>query len=170
VADAGAATDAGSASAANGKHPAPVGITPKAATALTDPDRPVLVTSSSFNQGGEPIPEVGPDVASQVIKFAFAGKDGDVMPDPVRAQDGFVIVELKEHKLATHEDFTKERDTYMQTLLTAKEAEALALYVRRLREKDKSGVKIDEKYMAEKMPTGDGGLPLEGESDEDDQP
>ncbi len=140
----------------------------RAPTALNDPDRPEVKTSSGFNETGEPIENVPPDVNGQVIKFAFAGKDGDVMPEPLRAMEQFLVVQLKDHKLATKEDFDKERDTYMQTLIAAKQAEALSLYVRRLREKAKGEIKIDEKYMEERMgKTGDGGAPLP--TDEDDE-
>lgn len=104
-----------------------------------------------------------------MTKFAFAAKDGDLMPDPVRGEDGFVLVQLKEHKLATKDDFNKERDTYVQTLLAAKQAEALALYVRRLQEKAKAEIKIDDKYIAEKMGSAkDGGAPSPTDFDEDE--
>ncbi|MDB5214372.1 MAG: Foldase protein PrsA precursor, partial [Myxococcaceae bacterium] len=41
-------------------------------------------------------------------------------------------------------EFDKERDQYMQQLLFAKKAEALGNYTRRLREANKSEIKIDD--------------------------
>jgi len=149
------------------KPPAP--LLPKSATASTDPDRPAVQTSSAFNQQGDPISDLAPDATSQLIKFAFAGKDGDAMPEPLRSEDGFVVVQLKDHKLVTKDDFNKDRDTYVQTLLAAKQAEALGLYVRRLREAAASEIKVDEGYLAARLgPTGDGGAPLPP-TDEDDE-
>jgi len=100
------------------------------------------------------------------MDFAFAGKDGDVMAEPVRTDGGFVVVQLKEHKSMTKEDFDKERETYMQTLLAAKQAEALAIYVRRLKESTKADVQVDEKYMEQYSPKTDGGAPAEDLDDE----
>ena len=47
-------------------------------------------------------------------------------------------MQLKEHKASTKDEFDKEKETYLQTLLAAKQAEALALYVKRLREAAKA--------------------------------
>src|SRR6185295_13951363 len=116
---------------------APKGAKPKGGKGLTaedDPDRPQATVSSSFNKGGDPIPALSGDAAAQVSKFAFAGKSGEMMSEPVRTDDGFLVVQLKEHKAASKEEFDKDRDTYVQTLLAAKQAEALALYVKRLRD------------------------------------
>ena len=127
-----------------------------------------MKTASGFSKTGEPIDGVGPEVNAQIIKFAFSGKDGDVMPEPLRALDQYIAVQLKEHKLATKEDFDKERDTYVQTLVAAKQAEGLSQYVRRLRAKAAGEIKVDEKYMAERQgPAGDGGTPIP--ADEDDE-
>jgi peptidyl-prolyl cis-trans isomerase D len=161
---AGAPADAGMATEAGAKPPVPPA--PKAATALTDPDHPQAMTSSSFNKGGDTIPDAPSDVDEKVIKFAFSAKDGDVLPEVLRTDDGYVVVQLKQHKLATKEEFDKERDTYLSTLLAAKQAEALALYVMRLRETAKAEIKKDEKYLAEKMPKTDGGAPFEEDDDE----
>jgi peptidyl-prolyl cis-trans isomerase D len=138
---------------------------PKGPTADTDPDRPQVQTSAGFNKGGDAISELSDDASGQVNKFAFSGKDGDVMAEPLRTDNGYMVVQLKEHKAATKEEFDKERDTYVQTLLAAKQAEALALYVKRLREAAKADVKIDESYT--KDPTSkDGGAPSDFEEEE----
>jgi peptidyl-prolyl cis-trans isomerase D len=131
-----------------------------------DPDRPQVTTSSAFNRGGDPIAVLSPSDESKVLDFSFGAKDGDVMPEPVHSQDGFVVVQLKEHKNATKEDFDKERDTYMQTLLAAKQQEALSIYVRRLKDASKADIQIDEKYMEQYNPKGDGGA---GPTEDDEE-
>lgn len=137
----GGAGDAGAAAPAVDAGPAkPV------YTAETDPERPQLNTSSAFNRGGDPIPAISGEASIAVTSFAFGpnAKAGDVTTDPIRTDDGFLVVELKDQKPATKADFDKERDQYMQSLLFAKKAEALANYTRRLREANKAEIKIDD--------------------------
>jgi hypothetical protein len=67
-------------------------------------------------------------------------------------------VQLKDRKQATKDDFEKSRETAMLALVSAKKAEALALYVRRLRDKSKSVIKTDESYLVD-HPLRDGGAP-----------
>ncbi|CAN5700467.1 hypothetical protein BH11MYX4_BH11MYX4_55810 [soil metagenome] len=113
-------------------------------TAETDPERPQYLTSSAFNRGGDPIPAISGEASSAVTSFAFAAKPGDVVQEPIRTDDGFLVIALKEQKPATKEEFEKERDQYMQGQLFAKQAEALGNYTRRLREAAKAEIKIDE--------------------------
>jgi peptidyl-prolyl cis-trans isomerase D len=136
----GGAGDAGAAAVADAGPAAPV------YTADTDPERPQLNTSSAFNRGGDPIPAISGEASQAVTSFAFGtgSKVGDVTTDPIRTDDGFLVVQLKEQKPATKEEFDKERDPYMQQLLFAKKAEALGNYTRRLRDANKSEIKIDD--------------------------
>jgi peptidyl-prolyl cis-trans isomerase D len=102
-----------------------------------------------------------------VMEFSFTGKDGDVMAgDPLKSEQGFLVIQLKEHKTMSKEDFDKERETYVQTLLAAKQAEALAVYVKRLRDATKADVQVDEKYMEQYNPKTDGGTATEAMDDE----
>lgn len=112
-------------------------------TAATDPERPQFLTTSAFNRGGDPIPGMSGEAEESVSKFAFDAKNGDVS-EPIRSDEGFVVAQLKERKAATREEFDKERDQYKQGLLAAKQAEALANYVKRLRDAAKSEIKVDE--------------------------
>jgi peptidyl-prolyl cis-trans isomerase D len=132
-------------------------------TATTDPLRPQPLVSSSFNRGGDPIPAISGEATEQIVKFAFAGKPGDVAPEPIKTDDGYLVVQVKEQKPATKEDFDKERDTYTLMLLNAKQAEALAYYVRRLREASKQEIKIDENHVAGAK--GDAGAPRDEEEE-----
>ena len=150
-----------------GAGKAPKAEAAKGLNAENDPDRPQATASSSFNKGGDPIPALAGEAAGSVTRFAFAGKAGDLMPEPVRTDDGFLVVQLKEHKSATKEDFAKDSDTYLQTLLAAKQAEALALYVKRLRDAAKADIKIDESYTVENKGGKDGGAPAQDMDEEE---
>ena len=148
----------------------PVAEAPKPITPDTDPDRPQVLTSSAFNKGGDPIAGLPPAVQGQILGFAFAGKDGDVYKEPVRGEDGFDVVQLKEHKTASKDDFEKEKEVYLEGMLAAKQAEALALYVKRLREAAKSEIKIDETYLIDGKTSGDGGAPPANPFEEEEEP
>lgn len=140
--------DAG-APAGSGAGAAPAPLPEKPFDASVDGDRPQVQTSSAFNRGGDPFPGLSPDGTTSVIGFAFSAQDGDVMADPVRTQDSFAIVQLKQHKTATREEFEKDRDTFVQELVRAKRDEALSLYVKRLRERAKDDIKIDASFVQE---------------------
>jgi peptidyl-prolyl cis-trans isomerase D len=168
AADAGAAptkpgADAGSPGASATKPAA----TPaeKLFDASVDADRPQLQTSSAFNRGGDPFPGLSPEGTTAVIEFAFSAQDGDVMAEPVRTADSFAVVQLKQHKKATREDFEKDRDTFVQELVRAKRDEALSLYVKRLRDEAKDDIKVDSSFVQEVKV--DGGVTSSGE-DEDE--
>ena len=133
--------------------------------ATTDGDRPQAQTSSAFNRGGDPFPGLSPEGTTSVVDFAFSGKEGDVMAEPVRTTDGFVVVELKQHKVATPEEFQKDRDAFEEGLLRAKRDEALSLYVKRLREQAKADVKVDESYVQEARADGGAGSATEDEDE-----
>jgi hypothetical protein len=161
-----AAADGGANDVASKAAVGDAGAPPGKATALpdkrfdpgTDPDHPQVQTSTAFNRGGDPFAGLSPDGTSSVIAFAFSGKEGDVIADPVRIPDGFVVVQLKQHKVATRAEFDKDRETFEQELVRAKRDEALSLYVKRLRQQGKDDIKIDQSYVQEaKVDGGVGG-------------
>src|ERR1700690_188806 len=86
------------------------------------------------------------------------------IPRPTKIDGGgYYVAALKDHKLATREEFDKDRVTYMETLLRGRQNEALALYMRRLLDASRSEIKRDEAYMSEwTTEAGAGG----GEDDE----
>jgi peptidyl-prolyl cis-trans isomerase D len=151
--------DAGAAAPGAADAGAKKSLVMKAVTADTDPDRPQALTSSAFNKGGDAIPGLASAATGEVMTFAFGAKDGETMKEPVRTEDGFMVIQLKEHKTATKEEFEKDREVYLQTLLAVKQAEALALYVKRLKDGAKSEIKVDETYLIDAKPAGDGGVP-----------
>jgi len=141
----------------------------------TDPSRPLILASSPFNRGGEPVPGLSPEANAKVIHFAFTAKDKDGMDDVQKTDRDYVLVSLKEHKTATKDEFAKDKEVYIQTLVRQKQDEAFALYMARLKEAAKTEIKVDEKYMADKMGTNrtnDGGAPAQpqGEEEEDEGP
>ncbi|HVJ92264.1 MAG TPA: peptidylprolyl isomerase [Labilithrix sp.] len=129
---------------------------PETFTADKDPLRPQLLTSSAFNRGGDPIPAISSAATDAIVKFAFEGKANDVAPEPVQTDDGYIVVQVKDRKPATREEFDKERDSYELSMLNAKQNEALAYYVRRLRETSKQEIKVDENILFGHS-KGDGG-------------
>lgn len=157
-----AATSADGGAASSSEPPAIVGKLP---TAATDPNRPQAQTSSSFNRGGDPIPSITGEAATKVMEFAFNGKPGELYSELIRGEDGYVIVQLKERKAATKDEFEKERETYMQSLLAAKQNEALALYLKRLKEQAKTEIKVNESYITGPN-RGDAGAQAPSEEEE----
>ncbi len=167
-ADAGAthvSVDAGAAGEGRAARDKAAGAAERRFDASTDSDRPQAETSSAFNGGGDPFPGLSPEGTTGVTGFAFSAKEGDVMADPVRTADGFAVVRLKQHKVATREEFEKDRETFEQELLRAKRDEALSLYVKRLREQAKGEVKIDEAYVQEARVDGGAGPSSEDEDE-----
>ncbi len=156
--------DAG-ADGSTGDAGAPPAEKPK--TADTDQERPQLLTGSSFNRQGSPIPGLSPDDEAKVRAFGFEGKAGAIMPEPLRVDDGFMIVLVREQKAITRAEFDKERDSYMANLLAAKQAEALALYVRRLRESSKDAIKTNMDLLVGQKRKTDGGAAAPAEDDDD---
>jgi len=158
-----AATDAGTTRAVMGTVDAGASATPtplpeKVFDASTDADRPQVQTSSAFNRGGDPFPGLSPDGTTSIVDFAFSSQDGNVIKDPIRMPDGFVVVQLKQHKTATRDEFAKDRETFVQELVRAKRDEALSLYVRRLRDQAKDDIKVDASFIQEtKVDGGAGG-------------
>ena len=116
---------------------------PAESSADTDPKRPQFVAAASFSRHGHPIPDLSGAADESVRKFAFGAKISEVS-DPIRGSDGFVVVALKSRTVPTRADFDQDRDSFKANMLAAKQAEALAFYIRRLREASKQEVKIDD--------------------------
>jgi peptidyl-prolyl cis-trans isomerase D len=158
----GAAGDAGAeggATAATQKQPLP----PATFDAGTDNDRPQTQTSNAFNRGGDPFPGLSPDAQASLVSFAFSANDGAVLDTALRGSDGFYVSRLKQRKIATREEFEKDRANFEQQLLGAKRDEALSLYVRRLREQAKDDIKVEDSYIQETKV--DGGSATEEEDE-----
>lgn len=142
--DAGAFGDAGEVADAGAAAPSwtTFAVAAPAASAAEDPSKPALHKTSAFNRGGDPIDGVDGDAALKLGDFAFSGKVGETYGEVIVSDAGAFAVRLKEQSPASREDFDKGRTEYMPQLLAAKRAEALALYVRRLREAAKSDIQV----------------------------
>jgi peptidyl-prolyl cis-trans isomerase D len=151
--------------ASHGKHVTRSTLPGKRFDATTDGDRPQAQTSSAFNRGGDPFPGLSPDGTAAVVSFAFSSKEGDVIGEPTRTADAFVVVQAKQHKVATREDFQKDRGTFEQELVRAKRDEALSLYVKRLRGQSKEAIKIDESFVQEAKVDGGAGSATDEEEE-----
>jgi peptidyl-prolyl cis-trans isomerase D len=174
IGDAGAAdatvhanvTDAGKIATSGDAGAAPARVKITALDPQTDEDRPQALTSTSIRRGGDVLPHVALADAGKLIDFSFKAKDGEAMGEPLKIETGgFYVVALKEHKLATKEEFDKDRATYTESLLRARQNEALALYMKRLLDASRPDIKRDEAYMAEW--TSDAGAGAGGPDDEE---
>jgi peptidyl-prolyl cis-trans isomerase D len=117
----------------------------KDAAESSDSDRPRVEISAPFNSSGDPIPGVSP--GQSVVQMAFKlEKDGDVPDDLVKLEDGYAILQLKEKNPATRQAFDNDRESFVSTLLAAKQADALNGYVARLKEAAKSETRVNEAY------------------------
>ncbi len=114
----------------------------------SDADLPKVETTPAFTPDESPIPGVEAGVNVAAIAFAIP-KVGDLAPDLIKVEGGYVVAQLKEKKAATREEFAKDRDSYIQQFIRVKAHDILLDYVARLREKAGADVKINEFYARE---------------------
>jgi peptidyl-prolyl cis-trans isomerase D len=161
IKDTSAEGDAGAAVAS--KWPAPA-----AWRADEDPERPQGKTSGAFPRGEAPLPYLEGDEGVKANTFAFESKEGELAPDVFKGDDVYLVVRQKSRKVATKEDFTKDRANFLEEMLGEKRNETLGLYVKRLRDTAKNEIKLFEERMIDGKPENpDGGAPKEEEADED---
>lgn len=110
-----------------------------------DDDRPKVEISGAFNAGGDPITGASPGVHAGQLAFKLE-KPGDLADDLVRLDDGYAILELKEKTPATREQFDKERDSFIAAMTMAKQNDALATYIARLRDAAKGDVRLNDAF------------------------
>jgi parvulin-like peptidyl-prolyl isomerase len=89
----------------------------KPITAETDPARPQLVPSQPFGKTGEPVSGLAPEAQRALVDFAYAGKEGSWDAEPIHAQNGWVVAQLVTRKLATAEDFEKDKKSVLDQML-----------------------------------------------------
>jgi peptidyl-prolyl cis-trans isomerase D len=111
----------------------------------SEPDRPRVEISAPFNSNGDPITgaSAGQGVASIAFKLA---KEGDFADDLIKLDDGYAVMQLKEKSPASRDQFESERDTFVASMLAAKQADALSGYLMRLKEAAKNEIKINEAF------------------------
>lgn len=113
-----------------------------------DPRVPKAEVSAPFGVDGEPIPgALGARSPSQ-IAFGLAKVD-DVHPEPIPTMFGLVVLQLKEKTMATREEFASRKSEATSRLRIAKQADALARYVDRLRRDRQSKISFNERILDE---------------------
>jgi peptidyl-prolyl cis-trans isomerase D len=113
-----------------------------------EPDRPKVEVSAALTLGGDPISGVA--AGQNVIEMALRlEKDGDTPDDLVKLEDGYAVIQLKDKSAVTKEQFEKEKDWFIPQMLMAKQADELNGYVARLREANKTAIKVNAAYAKE---------------------
>lgn len=107
--------------------------------------RPRVEVSASFASDGEPISGAASNAHVADTAFRLA-KKGDAPDDVVKLDDGYAVFTLDEKSTVTRDDFAKERERYLEMLTTMRQADALAVYVERLRDAAKNDVKVNEAF------------------------
>jgi peptidyl-prolyl cis-trans isomerase D len=115
---------------------------------LDQPDAPhVEVANDVSPEGAGPLP--GVEIPAQVSPLK---KPGDLVPDLIKLEAGYAVLQLIERKAPSKEAFEKERVRFTQALLAAKQHDALFAYVQRLREVAKNDIKVNAAYLTDKAP------------------
>lgn len=108
----------------------------KPVTVENHPDRPIVQSSAPFNASGNPLPDAvaGTDLVKEAFKLE---KPGETTKDIVPLHSGYAVVMLKEKTPVTKADWEKdpEREETLSAIRKTKQAEALILYLQRLRQK-----------------------------------
>lgn len=102
-----------------------------------------LDTTGPFSRN-QPIPKVGGDAgqASDSFNLKTAGQIG---PKLFESRDGYFVVRLKEKLPATKEDFDKEKDGLMKSLLSAKSQQYIQQWLTEA--KNQADIKIEESFL-----------------------
>lgn len=132
------------------------------------PDRPLVQATAPFNSAGNPLPDAvaGTDLVKDAFKLA---KPGDAMNDIVPLRGGYAIVTLKEKTPVTKEDWlkdAKEREETLGAIRKTKQAEALILYLQRLRQKAERETPIKRLEITNEAPDDKGEAPAPEEEGE----
>jgi peptidyl-prolyl cis-trans isomerase D len=123
---------------------------PPADDARANPYRPRLEDTRPFARGDQPIPGAADSGPLARAAWALTG-DAALPSEPFRLGEDFIVYRVKERVDAARAEFSADdRARITDALFAAKQAEALAVYVRRLRESaEASGdVRINEEVLA----------------------
>jgi len=96
------------------------------------PQRPVVEASMPFNNTGTPIRDAAPGTNPAAIAFKLE-KPGDVPDDIVPLFSGYAVMQLKEKKPASKEEWEKDRVAFLASYRAQKERDALSAYIARLK-------------------------------------
>lgn len=130
------------------KDEAPAGDDRPMVTADNHPQRPTVESTLPFTVNGDPIQGLKSGVDIGRIAFGLE-KPGDMPSDLVALENGYAVMALKEKTAASKEDWEKNREFYVGAMRTAKQADAIAAYVQRLRGLLASDVKFNAELITE---------------------
>jgi hypothetical protein len=118
------------------------------AQALDARDRPRVDISSGFTRADtvNPVPNLAADVSAKEVAFTLEGADA-VFPEALPTRDGVAVLQLKEKKPATREDFDKDKHDIVSQIKEVAQADALARYVKSLKERSKDAVVVNPRYL-----------------------
>ncbi|AKT41396.1 peptidylprolyl isomerase [Chondromyces crocatus] len=117
-------------------------------TFATHPHRPSVEASLPFGASGTALPSAQ-DGAGTTRKIFELAKVGDVLKDMVQLTNGYAVVQLKDITAVTDEQWQKDKELYLSGMRTAKQADAVLNYVRRLKSTLGSEVKFDRRLTTE---------------------
>lgn len=112
-------------------------------------DRPSGGESTLFARGQEPFAGLSSEGTGKATSFAMGGTVGAVASETFALESGFAVVKLLERKEADREQFAKDKEAFMARYAQAKRLEAIAVYLKRARERSKNEITIDSNYLSE---------------------
>ena len=114
--------------------------------ALEHDSRPKIDISRDFGlKSGSPIPAAfgATDLAAQLLALEV----GEVLDAPVPTFNGYAIAQLKEKNIATEADFEKDRATFSGSMINARKAEALQLFIADLKAQKAGKIMLNPKFL-----------------------
>ena len=149
----------------DGDKPAEDVVENKPFTMENHPDRPLVQASAPFNIVGNPLPDAVS--TTDLVKEAFKlQKPGETTGDVVPLRSGYAVVTLKEKTPVKKEEWEKERDETLAAIRKVKQAEALTLYVQRLKAREMAEAPIKENQSFINPPDEKGDAPAPEEEGE----
>jgi peptidyl-prolyl cis-trans isomerase D len=126
------------------------------------PQKPVVEASMPFNNTGTPIPGAAPGTNPASIAFKLE-KPGDVPDDIVPLFSGYAVMQLKEKKPASKEEWEKDRVAFVANYRAQKEHDALSAYIARLKSTLGTEIQIHPEFRTESArPADEAGEDTEG--------
>jgi len=109
---------------------------------------PTVETSVPFNESGVPFDGASSEVDPASLAMALKNP-GDAVSDliPLEQGTGYAIMQLKEKKPASDEEWAKNRDIALASARVFKQQDALSSYMKRLRAEAKADIKPNNEFL-----------------------
>lgn len=119
------------------------------------PYHPTVDATQPFSVNGDPIS--GVRQPSELTRMAFnLEKPGEVGPDTVAFDSGYIAIQLKEKTPATQEQWDKDRENLMASMRAYKASDVLTAYVKKLQTTLASDAKYTASLVEEPKAQADG--------------